>query len=386
MIVARHPVAVLFGLVVGVFTLVFVALTYALLTGAEPGSQAGCNLGGAVDAAPLSTIGSREIPLPLVRLDREAAAAYGLGRDGWAWLAAVNRVETDFGRETATSPSGAIGWMQFEPSTWAEYGLDANRDGRADPYDPADAIAAAARYLRALGAPLDWPGAIRAYNGGPALAHAPATLSYWLRVAASATAYLGRSTTVAASVQPVCAPCPPADFTQAADAAVGPDPLGRGRPGGCAPGGAVPLAPGDRARIAASGLATPPASAPPAVRLMIAAANQLIGKPYVYGGGHQDFSLASGYDCSSSVSWALHGAGFLAGPEDSTTLEGFGLPGPGLWVTIFANPVHTFAYVAGIRLDTSPQPGDGSLGQPGPRWRPATRSVGGFILRHPPGL
>jgi cell wall-associated NlpC family hydrolase len=157
----------------------------------------------------------------------------------------------------------------------------------------------------------------------------------------------------------------------------------------CQSGGTVPLAPGDRARILPSGLAEAPANAPPAVKAMIAAGNQLIGLPYLWGGGHGNFDLAAdktGVDCSGAVSWLLHAGGLLATPWDSTTLEGFQAPGSGLWVTIFANSGHTFLYVAGIRMDTAPQAGDGPDSQDGPRWRPATRSTAGFVARHPAAL
>ena len=112
--------------------------------------------------------GLAEIPGWLIPLYQQASATYGLGPDGWAWLAAVNRIETDFGRDTATSSAGAVGWMQFEPATWAAFGVDGDGDGRRDPSVAADAVPAAAAYLRALGAPADWQTAIRAYNGGPA--------------------------------------------------------------------------------------------------------------------------------------------------------------------------------------------------------------------------
>ncbi len=93
-----------------------------------------------------------------------AASRYGLGEQGPAILAAINEVETDFGTNMGPSSAGAIGWMQFEPSTWAIWGVDADHDGRKNPYDPWDAIFAAARYLRASGAPGDWGAAILAYN------------------------------------------------------------------------------------------------------------------------------------------------------------------------------------------------------------------------------
>jgi hypothetical protein len=123
---------------------------------------------GAGDCAAATTVISPPAPIPpfLLTLYRAAADRYALGPDGWAWLASINAQETDFGRNLSTSSAGAQGWMQFLPATWATYGLDANGDGSADPYDPADAIFAAARYLRALGAPGDWHPAVVVYGGG----------------------------------------------------------------------------------------------------------------------------------------------------------------------------------------------------------------------------
>lgn len=121
-----------------------------------------------------------------------------------------------------------------------------------------------------------------------------------------------------------------------------------------------------------------PAAAPAAVRLAIAAANRLQGLPYRFGGGHASFE-DSAYDCSGTVSYMLHGAGLLATPLDSTELMSYGVPGPGRWITIYSNPDHAYAVVAGLRLDTSGSPS-------GPRWRPAPRSAAGFTARHPAGL
>ncbi|MFN8160311.1 MAG: lytic murein transglycosylase [Solirubrobacterales bacterium] len=104
-------------------------------------------------------------PPGLLPIYQRAAAAYGLGPQGPAVLAAINQIETNFGElNHVTSSAGAIGWMQFMPSTWTMYGVDANGDGSRDPYDPEDAIFAAARYLRASGMPEDTAGAIYAYN------------------------------------------------------------------------------------------------------------------------------------------------------------------------------------------------------------------------------
>ena len=100
----------------------------------------------------------------LLPIYQRAAAAYGLGPQGPSVLAAINLVETAFGTNTNISSAGAIGWMQFMPETWESYGVDANGDGTRDPYDPEDAIFAAASYLKAAGMPADTYGAIYSYN------------------------------------------------------------------------------------------------------------------------------------------------------------------------------------------------------------------------------
>lgn len=144
-----------------------------------------------------------------------------------------------------------------------------------------------------------------------------------------------------------------------------------------------PTVAGAKAKILASGLAVAPADAPVAVRQAIAAGNQLIGQPYVYGGGHLSF-VSNGYDCSGTVSYALHGGGLLAAPLDSSALEGWGAPGAGTWITVYTNPAHAYVDIAGIRLDTSTAGDPG--GKSGPRWRPLLSSNRGFSARHFPGL
>jgi hypothetical protein len=103
-------------------------------------------------------------PAPLLPIYQNASDTYGLGPQGPAILAAINGIESAFGANMGPSSAGAIGWMQFLPSTWATYGVDANGDGEADPYNPHDAIYSAARYLSAAGMPADTYGAIFAYN------------------------------------------------------------------------------------------------------------------------------------------------------------------------------------------------------------------------------
>jgi hypothetical protein len=159
----------------------------------------------------------------------------------------------------------------------------------------------------------------------------------------------------------------------------------------CAPGAptGVPLTPGSRAQLLSNGLAAAPSGAPSAVKGMIAAGNQIVGKPYVYGGGHGIplSEIAPSYDCSSSVEHLLYGGGLLPVTYSaaSSELESFGLPGAGRWVTIYASPEHVFMYVAGLRWDTwnAAGPGDGSAGI---GWHPLVRSAAGFVARHPVGL
>jgi cell wall-associated NlpC family hydrolase len=168
-------------------------------------------------------------------------------------------------------------------------------------------------------------------------------------------------------------------------------PLGASDAAACAPASAtgVPLAPGPRAALLQSGLAAAPASAPPAVKEIIAAGNQIAGKPYVYGGGHglALSEIAPSYDCSSSVSHLLYGAGLVPVTYDGTsgTYMTWGQPGPGRWVTIYASYGHVFMYIAGLRWDThnAAGPGDGSTGI---GWHPLIRSAAGFVARHPAGL
>jgi soluble lytic murein transglycosylase-like protein len=113
---------------------------------------------------PGSSCAPSGVPAILVPVYQRAAAAYGLGPQGASVLAAINGIETAFGTNLNISSAGAEGWMQFMPETWAGYGVDANGDGVADPYNPEDAIFAAASYLRAAGAPVDWYDAVLAYN------------------------------------------------------------------------------------------------------------------------------------------------------------------------------------------------------------------------------
>lgn len=118
---------------------------------------------------------------------------------------------------------------------------------------------------------------------------------------------------------------------------------------------------------------------PGAIFRMIAAGNRIATFPYVYGGGHGSFT-DSGYDCSGSVSYVLHGGGKLSSPLDSSALMSYGRPGRGRWVTVYANPGHVFMVVNGRRYDTSGQSASGS------RWQANDRTSAGYVIRHPAGL
>jgi peptidoglycan hydrolase-like protein with peptidoglycan-binding domain len=115
------------------------------------------------------------------------------------------------------------------------------------------------------------------------------------------------------------------------------------------------------------------------LRRAVAAGNRIAFKPYIYGGGHGSFR-AAGYDCSGSVSYVLHGMGRLDTPMDSGELMSYGKPGPGRYVTIYANSGHAFMVINGRRYDTSGRSSSGS------RWGPGRRSTAGYVARHPSGL
>ncbi len=132
--------------------------------------------------------------------------------------------------------------------------------------------------------------------------------------------------------------------------------------------------------ILLTGVALAPPNAPAAVQGAINSANTIVGRPYIWGGGHGSF-YSYGYDCSGAVSFALFGGGLIPRPLTSTELEHWGAPGPGRWITVYANAGHTFAEIAGLRWDTV-----GDEKGSGPRWHLATASGNGFVVRHPPGL
>jgi hypothetical protein len=143
----------------------------------------------------------------------------------------------------------------------------------------------------------------------------------------------------------------------------------------------APSNPGAAAATATyvSGIALAPPDAPERIAGAINAANTIVGRPYVWGGGHGSW-YSQGYDCSGAVSFALAGGGFLSSPLASGQLESWGAPGPGRWLTVYASGSHAYAVIAGLRWDTV-----GDASGTGPRWHLAGAVPDGFVARHPPG-
>lgn len=157
-----------------------------------------------------------------------------------------------------------------------------------------------------------------------------------------------------------------------------------GASAGCGTGGLTPATadictPTAKAKLLANGMLIPPASAPPRVKAVIAAANKIRTKPYIWGGGHARW-WDHGYDCSGSVSYALHGGAFLSSPLPSGPMERWGYAGAGRWISVYANAGHAYAVIAGIRWDTS-----GDASGSGPRWHTDLRDNVGYVARHPGG-
>jgi cell wall-associated NlpC family hydrolase len=441
-----------------------------------------------IPSLPTSSCAATGVPPVLIPMYQRAAAAYDLGPQGPAILAGINLIETAFGTNLNVSSAGAVGWMQFMPATWEGYGVDANGDGVADPFNPEDAIFAAANYLSASGMPEDTYGAIFAYN------HAD---WYVAEVLANAGCYADEvgSPAFGAGIGPrlqvlKCTPAPdwrekiPHEYMRAFEDAAARYELGKrgvwalaavahlesdfGRGmsekqlqntgplgldatewGAYAVDGdedgkihhadpvdsaatlarliwsrgslsagifthnqaewyvqevlqqademegrckaryvdwaLAPLAtgletPGPAAVLQPSGLASAPENAPAAIKAAIAAANSISSTPYVWGGGHGSW-YSYGYDCSGAVSFALYGAGLLDTPLVSGSLASYGEPGPGKWITIYANAGHTYMTIAGLRWDTAGNP----EGVSGPRWHVEPPYPGGYEVRHPVG-
>jgi hypothetical protein len=156
--------------------------------------------------------------------------------------------------------------------------------------------------------------------------------------------------------------------------------------------------PHGKAIMLPNGQAIAPTDAPPEVKAMIDAGNKIATLPYIYGGGHNATFSGHGYDCSGSVSYALHGGGLLTSPLDSSSFMKWGDPGPGSWVTIYTNPGHAFMVVAGLRYDTSMRTPIALTARKSTtrakrtttiltsRWSTKMRPSTGYTVRHPVGF
>ena len=138
--------------------------------------------------------------------------------------------------------------------------------------------------------------------------------------------------------------------------------------------------PGRTATVSADGTAVAPPSAPTAVQAAIAAGNEIVGTPYVYGGGHGEGR--GGLDCSGATSYVLRAAGRLRDSMPSEAFRHYGESGPGRWISVYARDGHVFLVVAGLRFDT----GWTGVQHSGPRWTRRSRPADGCVIRHPPGL
>ena len=170
-----------------------------------------------------------------------------------------------------------------------------------------------------------------------------------------------------------------------------PSTTGTTGPAGPSTGGVSPtdpqFQPAPKAKIV-NGIAIAPIGAPPQVVAAIAAANRIARKPYRYGGGHKSFR-SNAYDCSGAVSYALHGAGLVDTPLDSSDFMHWGDSGPGKWITVYANSGHAFVMIAGLRFDTgfrdNVAKARGAAPGTGPRWG-GPRPTRGYHAVHPDGL
>jgi hypothetical protein len=164
-------------------------------------------------------------------------------------------------------------------------------------------------------------------------------------------------------------------------------------------GGAGPTDPEFRpvgkAELLSNGLAIAPDDAPPEVKAAIEAGNEIATLPYRYGGGHRKGFEDTSYDCSGSVSYALHGGGLLTSPLDSSSFMSWGESGPGKWITIYTNPGHAYMVIAGLRFDTSMRTAVGArratrrgrrVTRVTSRWSSTMRPTDGYKVRHPLGF
>jgi len=278
----------------------------------------------------------QKIPEEYLAAFEQAAARYELGKRGVWTLAAISRLESNFGRGMSKRLLRTEGALGLDSMEWRRYAVDGDNDGKVRHGDIDDSAATLARLL--------WS------RGGIQAGVFTHNQAEW---------YVDEVLQEAEEIEGGCK-------VRYIDWRIAPLATGF-------------EAPGASAVLTPEGLAAAPRSAPPAIKAVIAAANSIADTPYVWGGGHGSW-YSYGYDCSGAVSFALYGGGLLDTPLTSGSLESYGEPGPGRWITIYANATHTYMTVAGLRWDTV-----GDAEGTGPRWHVEPPYPDGFVVRHPPG-
>jgi len=278
----------------------------------------------------------QQIPEEYLQAFEDAAARYELGKRGVWTLAAIARLESNFGRGMNRQQLSTEGALGLDPMEWHRYAVDGNNDGKVRHGDVADSAATLARLI--------WS------RGGIQAGVFTHNQAEW---------YVDEVLQEAGEIEGGCK-------VRYIDWRIAPLATGF-------------EAPGASSVLTPEGLAAAPRSAPPAIKAVIAAANSIADTPYVWGGGHGSW-YSYGYDCSGAVSFALYGGGLLDTPLTSGALETYGEPGPGRWITIYASATHTYMEVAGLRWDTV-----GDAEGTGPRWHTEPPYPEGFVVRHPPG-
>jgi cell wall-associated NlpC family hydrolase len=278
----------------------------------------------------------RRIPEEYLAAFEQAAARYELGKRGVWTLTAIARLESNFGRNLSKRQLRVESGLGLDAMEWRRYAVDGDNDGKVRHNDIDDAAATLARLIWSRG-----------------------SLQAGVFTHNQAEWYVDEVLQQAAEIEGGCK-------VRYIDWRIAPLATGF-------------EAPGANAVLTPEGLAAAPRSAPPAIKAVIAAANSIADTPYVWGGGHGSW-YSYGYDCSGAVSFALYGGGLLDTPLTSGSLESYGEPGPGRWITIYANATHTYMTVAGLRWDTV-----GDAEGTGPRWHVEPPYPDGFVVRHPPG-
>jgi Transglycosylase SLT domain len=372
------------------------ALVATLLTGlAALAATRGASDSATAQASAPSAAAESQIPPEYLRLYQQAAARYGLD---WTILAGIGKVECDHGRdpdpsctqEGAVNSAGAGGPMQFLATTWAQYGVDGDGDGRVDRWDPADAIYGAANYLRASGAPGNYREAIFAYNHAGWYVN---EVEHWAAV------YRGSAQAGTEGAAGKGAEGAAGDGEVGVEGAAEEDAeAGVGLSGYSST--PIEFTAGERAVLSPSDghVALIPAQAPTVVQAMVIAGNELQELPYGPD-GHPDPRGALSEDCSSTVNYVLFRSGVRPIAEivrENPLAQDYvdwGLPGPGRWVSIYATTTptdHVFIVIGGLRLDTSHDGTDvgPNRDQDGPRWRILDRipDWAHWSVRHPVGL